>query len=175
MDSQAGPPRAGIRVGDMKLLIPCFQVAGINGSNTTGPILDPPFEVHIPPIPTFHGPLDWPMLFNLSADIGVRAFFSFLCCYCVACITGAVTLATYQHAFCCFLFHALPLQESVNLAHELPDVVKALTQRLTEVAETMVEPMQWFPPYQGENYSCAKCPLASNLGNPDSPGVPWIK
>ena len=158
-DSQANAPRAGLIVGDMKLLVPCFTVAGINGSNSTGPILDPPFAVTVPqhgdngqpfegnrvngscrPLPHLIfsqrvslGPTSWPMLFNLTDDIA----------------------------------------ESRNIAPHHPDVVTQMMQRLTQLAETMVEPQQWDAPFQGSNYACADCPKAS-LGNPNSPGVPWI-
>eukprot|EP00750_Incisomonas_marina_P004437 INCI13470.4.p1 GENE.INCI13470.4~~INCI13470.4.p1 ORF type:complete len:562 (-),score=65.59 INCI13470.4:2637-4322(-) len=137
-DSQANAPRAGIRVGDMKLLVPCFTAAGINGSNHTGPELNPPFKVSVPSggddgFP-FQGPDSWPMLFNLTADIS----------------------------------------ESVNVASQHPDIVANLMARLTAVAKTMVEPQQWDKPYQGNNYFCANCSKATNLGDPDSPSVPWL-
>ncbi len=40
------------------------------------------------------------------------------------------------------------VSESVNLAPGSPDIVARLMARLATLAETMVEPMQWFPPFQ---------------------------
>ena len=34
---QAGPPKAGLRVGDMKVLCWGYSIAGIGGANSTGP------------------------------------------------------------------------------------------------------------------------------------------
>jgi arylsulfatase A-like enzyme len=137
-DSQASAPRAAIRVGDMKLLVPCFRVKGINASNVTEPVLSPPFIVHVPHTPgeaPFQGPNTWPMLFNVSADIG----------------------------------------ETINLAPQYKDIVNDLMAKLTKHAETMVEPMQWFQPFQGDNYECSKCPLQPALGSASEASIPWIK
>ena len=38
---QAKPPKAAIRVGDMKLLCWCFNVSSVDGHNFTGPLPDP--------------------------------------------------------------------------------------------------------------------------------------
>jgi hypothetical protein len=59
--------------------------------------------------------------------------------------------------------------EAVNLAASMPGTVKALEARLAEIAAASVEPMQWTPPYQGESYYCADCPLRNKTG----PYVPW--
>lgn len=137
-DSQASAPRAAIRVGDMKLLVPCFRVKGINGSNATEPVLLPPFIVDVPHTPgeaPFKGPNSWPMLFNVSADIG----------------------------------------ETINLAPQYKDIVNDLMTRLTKHAESMVEPMQWVAPFQGDNYECSKCPLQPALGSANKASIPWIK
>ena len=50
-------PKAAIRVGDMKLLCWCFDVAGIDGANKTGPVANPDDP-----------PGSWPALFDLKND-----------------------------------------------------------------------------------------------------------
>lgn len=53
---QFGPPKAALRVGDLKLLCYCFSAAGIAGANTTG---------------CHGGPAgEWPQLYNVTADPG---------------------------------------------------------------------------------------------------------
>jgi len=53
---QFGPPKAALRVGDLKLLCFCFSAAGIAGANATGCHGGPPGQ--------------WPQLYNVSADPG---------------------------------------------------------------------------------------------------------
>jgi len=54
---QAKNPKAAIRVGDMKLLCWCFDVAGIDGATETGPVSNPEDP-----------PGSWPALYNLKED-----------------------------------------------------------------------------------------------------------
>ena len=61
----------------------------------------------------------------------------------------------------------------VSAAH--PGVVSRLLARMQSFAEAnMVEPQQWVPPYQGEDYYCAKCPLRPATNKPFQPWTPWI-
>jgi arylsulfatase A-like enzyme len=61
--------------------------------------------------------------------------------------------------------------ETTNLASAQPDVVAALESRLIELAGpgAAAEPMQWAPPYQGQDYYCRDCPLRNATG----PFEPW--
>lgn len=67
---QANAPKAGLRIGEWKLLSYCYQIKGINGSSSTGPVT--PHKTKGPPSSSlpFLGPNSWPMLFNLTADPG---------------------------------------------------------------------------------------------------------
>jgi len=38
----------------------------------------------------------------------------------------------------------------------------------------MVEPQQWTPPYQGEDYFCKACPLHPPGGGPGKAWLPWL-
>lgn len=58
---QAGAPKAGLRMGDWKLLTWCYDVAGTAGANRTGPVNAPHGSV---PVDFIKGP----MLFNLQDD-----------------------------------------------------------------------------------------------------------
>jgi arylsulfatase A-like enzyme len=55
---QFGSPTAALRVGDLKLLCFCYEVAGVAGGNATGCRPDPA------------APGAWPRLYNVSADPG---------------------------------------------------------------------------------------------------------
>eukprot|EP01063_Lacrimia_lanifica_P034144 TRINITY_DN6249_c0_g1_i1.p1 TRINITY_DN6249_c0_g1~~TRINITY_DN6249_c0_g1_i1.p1 ORF type:complete len:540 (+),score=166.88 TRINITY_DN6249_c0_g1_i1:69-1688(+) len=61
-DGQAGPPKAGLRVGDLKVLTWGYRVKGINGSTTTGPFNKKPDEKGDPMFEA------GPALFNITAD-----------------------------------------------------------------------------------------------------------
>ena len=67
--------------------------------------------------------------------------------------------------------------ESVNIRADPTHAatVKKLLTRMTAIANEMVEPQQWDPPYQGPDYFCAKCPKhPSSSGDPkNGPGIPW--
>ena len=60
---QAGAPKAGIRIGDLKLLAWCYSVKGIDGADTTGPVSCPAHDFMCDP--AFH---DGPVLYNVTAD-----------------------------------------------------------------------------------------------------------
>mmetsp|Transcript_97776 Transcript_97776/g.276738 ORF Transcript_97776/g.276738 Transcript_97776/m.276738 type:complete len:561 (+) Transcript_97776:51-1733(+) len=66
--------------------------------------------------------------------------------------------------------------ERTNLAHDPTHAerLRNMLARLKELAEQMVEPMQWDPPYQGPHYECAKCPKHPASKGVDMPWVPWI-
>lgn len=130
---QAHAPKAGLRIGEWKLLSYCYQIKGIHGSNSTGPITPSTTEIPPPQSLPFLGPNSWPMLFNLTADPS----------------------------------------ETINLAPSNPDVVTKLLQRMAKLANGSVEPMQWDPPYQGNNYSCAKCSKRPATG-PYEAWTPWM-
>ena len=48
-----------------------------------------------------------------------------------------------------------------------------LVSRLKKYADEMVVPMEWEPPFQGDDYWCADCPLHPETG-PFEPWMPWI-
>ena len=52
--------------------------------------------------------------------------------------------------------------------------VARLLARLTELAVQSVEPQQWTPPYQGDEYYCAACPRRPAGSDPMQPWLPWI-
>ena len=64
--------------------------------------------------------------------------------------------------------------ESTDVAKAFPEVVARMLARLKELALTSVEPMQWEPPYQGEGYFCASCPLRASGDGPAVPWAPWL-
>ena len=55
---QFGAPKAALRVGDLKLLCWCMDIAGIDGAQSTRCVRDPA------------QPKEWPKLFNLTSDVG---------------------------------------------------------------------------------------------------------
>jgi len=57
---QFGAPKAALRVGDLKLLCWCYEVAGVAGGNATGCRPDPA------------APGAWPQLYDVVADAGER-------------------------------------------------------------------------------------------------------
>lgn len=61
-------------------------------------------------------------------------------------------------------------RETTNIAAEEPAVVQELLARLKIWAESSAEPMQWHPPFQGQDYFCKDCPK-----HPAGTGafVPW--
>eukprot|EP01065_Artemidia_motanka_P012589 TRINITY_DN1693_c6_g1_i1.p1 TRINITY_DN1693_c6_g1~~TRINITY_DN1693_c6_g1_i1.p1 ORF type:complete len:545 (+),score=138.71 TRINITY_DN1693_c6_g1_i1:100-1734(+) len=64
---QAGAPKAGLRVGDFKVLAWCYSVKGIGGSNTTGPVSAPAGDKTADP--AFRS---GPVLYNLKEDPAER-------------------------------------------------------------------------------------------------------
>jgi hypothetical protein len=216
-------------VGDLKLLVPCFVVRGINGSNVTAPILNASFAVDIPQGGDDGKPFDgvslcvamcldgMPLLclqrrqrlgllaidtlgVPVIAPIAVSELF-FFCFFwqwppqrrrrrqqqrrrrwTLRLLIHALThSAVYVYSFGRWFVgsfvrsffrsfvrsvghpaHSLtgpatwPMlfnlsadeSESVNIAHTSPELVAQLMARLQVLAETMVEPMQWFPPFQ---------------------------
>ena len=128
---QAAAPKAGVRVGDYKLLAYCYAVAGVAGANATGP--RPPADGA--------WPASWPgsarnssvVLFDLAADP----------------------------------------RETTDLSAEQPSKVDELLDALRDFAAVTVEPMQWVPPFQGDDYECAACPLRNATG-PYEPWAPWM-
>ena len=64
--------------------------------------------------------------------------------------------------------------ETQDLSSRYPAVASKMLARLTQLAEEMVEPMQWNAPYQGAGYACAECPLHPATG-PYEPWLPWIE
>jgi hypothetical protein len=121
---QAGPPKAGIRIGNYKLLAYCYNVTGRTpGARATEPVPGPaPFQRGY-------------VIYDLAAD------------------------PTETH----------------DIAHAEPKLAKRMLARLKVVAESMVEPMQWTPPYQGNDYFCANCSTHPGGGGPADPWAPWLK
>jgi hypothetical protein len=64
--------------------------------------------------------------------------------------------------------------ETTNIAHSEPKILASMLARLQELAEEMVEPMQWTAPFQGPDYVCANCPLHPNGTGVDEPWGPWL-
>jgi len=64
--------------------------------------------------------------------------------------------------------------ETKNIAQENPEIVNDLVNRLKKYADEMVIPMEWEPPFQGDDYWCSDCPLHPETG-PYEPWMPWIK
>ena len=64
--------------------------------------------------------------------------------------------------------------ETTDVAKANPAVVLRLLRRLATMADEMVEPMQWTPPYQGKDYSCADCPLYNGTRGPGAAWLPWL-
>jgi len=64
--------------------------------------------------------------------------------------------------------------EATNIALDYPDIVDYLIDRLIKYADEMILPMEIVPPYQGEDYWCADCPLHPSVG-PYEPLEPWIE
>jgi len=64
--------------------------------------------------------------------------------------------------------------ETTNLALKMPDQVSKMLIRLEELALSSVQPMTWDPPYQGPDYSCAKCPKHPASKSPNQPWGPWL-
>ena len=64
--------------------------------------------------------------------------------------------------------------ETLDLSERYPEVASSMLTRLSQLAEEMVEPMQWDAPYQGSEYECADCPLHPATG-PFEPWLPWIE
>ena len=60
---QAGAPKAGLRIGDMKILTFCYSISGIDGSNFTGPVNAPIGTKGIDPEFT-----KGPVLYNVTSD-----------------------------------------------------------------------------------------------------------
>eukprot|EP01063_Lacrimia_lanifica_P034149 TRINITY_DN6249_c0_g1_i6.p1 TRINITY_DN6249_c0_g1~~TRINITY_DN6249_c0_g1_i6.p1 ORF type:complete len:547 (+),score=190.94 TRINITY_DN6249_c0_g1_i6:40-1680(+) len=61
-DGHAGPPKAGLRVGDLKVLTWGYRVKGIDGATATGPFNKKPHEQGDPMFEA------GPALFNVTAD-----------------------------------------------------------------------------------------------------------
>ena len=64
--------------------------------------------------------------------------------------------------------------ERTNLAASMPGQVATMLDRLSVLADQSVEPMQWTPPYQGDDYACATCPLHKKGAGPAAPWLPWL-
>jgi arylsulfatase A-like enzyme len=66
--------------------------------------------------------------------------------------------------------------ERTNLAHDPAHAVRLerMLTRLQELADEMVEPMQWDPPYQGHTYYCAECPKHPASKGVGVPWEPWL-
>merc|ERR1712083_221018 len=127
---QAASPKAGLRVGDFKVLAWCYSVKGIDDANSTGPISAPKGGAHDPEF------AKGPVLYN----------------------------------------HAQDPSETTNLANDPAHalILKHMLERLAQLAEQSVEPMQWVKPYQGKNYECADCPLHPAGAGVAAPWLPWI-
>lgn len=65
-------------------------------------------------------------------------------------------------------------RETTNVADSQPKQLQVMLQRLEVLAETSVEPMQWKPPYQGDDYFCKDCPLHPGSLGLNVPWAPWI-
>lgn len=65
-------------------------------------------------------------------------------------------------------------RETTNLAAENPGQVTQMLNRLKTWAESSVQPQQWTPPYQGEDYFCKDCPLHPGGSDPLVPWAAWI-
>ena len=63
---QAGAPKAGIRIGDMKLLAYCYDVKGIDGKTSTGPRPAPKNDKAVDPAFKLG---DGVVLYDLASDI----------------------------------------------------------------------------------------------------------
>ena len=64
-------------------------------------------------------------------------------------------------------------RETTDLSAEQPSKVDELLDALRDFAAVTVEPMQWVPPFQGDDYECAACPLRNATG-PYEPWAPWM-
>ena len=64
---QAGVPKAGIRIGDYKLLSYCYNIAGIDNATSTGPVKAPANEKGVDPELK-----KGPVLYDLKTDPGER-------------------------------------------------------------------------------------------------------
>ena len=60
-----------------------------------------------------------------------------------------------------------------NIAADNENIVEDLVNRLIKLADEMVYPMEYDPPYQGKDYYCADCPVHPETG-PYLPWEPWI-
>ena len=68
--------------------------------------------------------------------------------------------------------------ETTNLAAKEPEQVKKMLARMAFLVSPegggMVEPQQWTPPFQGDDYFCKDCPLHPGTKGPGSPWLPWL-
>ena len=46
--------------------------------------------------------------------------------------------------------------------------------RVAHFADASVPPMQWDPPYQGDDYACAACPKHAPSAGVAEPWLPWL-
>ena len=67
----------------------------------------------------------------------------------------------------------LPLLVLVARVELLLEVARVALAALRDFAAVTVEPMQWVPPFQGDDYECAACPLRNATG-PYEPWAPWM-
>jgi len=67
-------------------------------------------------------------------------------------------------------------QEATNVRARpsLQGVVHSMLARLSQLAQEMVEPQQWDPPYQGTSYFCANCPKRPSGTGVDVPWDSWL-
>ena len=65
---QAAAPKAALRIGEMKVLAWCYNISGIDGATTTGPVTPAAGTKGVPDPDLFKGPL----LYNLTADPAER-------------------------------------------------------------------------------------------------------
>eukprot|EP01060_Flectonema_neradi_P003334 TRINITY_DN1213_c1_g1_i2.p1 TRINITY_DN1213_c1_g1~~TRINITY_DN1213_c1_g1_i2.p1 ORF type:complete len:531 (+),score=87.69 TRINITY_DN1213_c1_g1_i2:74-1666(+) len=128
---QAGSPKAGLRIGDMKVLTYCYSINGIDNATFTGPVSAPEGTKDIDP-EFYKGPV----LYNLTADPS----------------------------------------ETTNLAHdsEYKQVLDNLLKRLELFANQSVIPMQWEPPFQGDDYFCSDCPKHPPMHSADDAWTFWL-
>ena len=65
--------------------------------------------------------------------------------------------------------------ETTNVVAALdPPLLANLLGRLAHFADASVSPMQWDPPYQGDDYACAACPKHAPSAGVAEPWLPWL-
>ena len=65
--------------------------------------------------------------------------------------------------------------ETTNVVAALdPPLLAGLLGRLAHFADASVPPMQWDPPYQGDDYACAACPKHAPSAGVAAPWLPWL-